>query len=76
METMNERCMSARCLCAQILIDFLFLPDIVHNLDGVDIPGPLNPLANVLLVKVKDAADISAGGIVLPDQVRLYGEMC
>ena len=41
----------------------------MHNLDGVEIPGPLNPLANVLLVKVKDAADISAGGIVLPDQV-------
>ncbi len=45
---------------------------IVHNLDGVEIPGPLNPLANVLLVKVKDAADMSAGGIVLPDQVRLH----
>ena len=40
-----------------------------HNLDGQDIPGPLEPLANVLFVKVKDAADMSAGGIVLPDQV-------
>ncbi len=45
------------------------LPPTAHNLDGVDIPGPLEPLANVLLVKVKDAADVSAGGIVLPDQV-------
>ena len=40
-----------------------------HTLDGQEIPGPLEPLANVLLVKVKDAADVSAGGIVLPDQV-------
>ncbi|TFJ86580.1 hypothetical protein NSK_002237 [Nannochloropsis salina CCMP1776] len=41
-----------------------------HNLDGQEIPGPLEPLANVLLVKVKDAEDMSAGGIVLPDQAK------
>lgn len=40
------------------------------TLDGQEISGPLNPLHNVILVKIKDAADISAGGIVLPDQVR------
>lgn len=40
-----------------------------HTLDGQEIPGPLEPLANCILVKVKDAADVSAGGIVLPDQV-------
>lgn len=31
----------------------------------------MEPLANVLLVKVKDAEDVSAGGIVLPDQVSV-----
>jgi hypothetical protein len=41
-----------------------------HSLDGQEIPGPLEPLGNYMLVKVKDAADVSAGGIVLPDQVR------
>ncbi len=51
---------------------YIFSPFKVHNLDGVEIPGPLNPLANVLLVKVKDAADMSAGGIVLPDQVHIH----
>jgi co-chaperonin GroES (HSP10) len=40
-----------------------------HVLDGQEIPGALEPLQNVILVKVKDAADVSAGGIVLPDQV-------
>lgn len=40
-----------------------------YQLDGQEIPGPLQPIGNVLLVKVKEAADISAGGIVLPDQV-------
>lgn len=64
--------MSAACTVQVIKYSSIFCPFssfVVHNLDGVEIPGPLNPLANVLLVKVKDAADISAGGIVLPDQV-------
>lgn len=47
-----------------------------HMLDGQEIPGPLEPLANCILVKVKDAADVSAGGIVLPDQVRAGGGLC
>lgn len=41
-----------------------------HVLDGQEIPGALEPLQNVILVKVKDAADVSAGGIVLPDQAK------
>jgi hypothetical protein len=39
-------------------------------LDGQEISGPLAPIHNVILVKVKEAADVSTGGIVLPDQVR------
>jgi len=48
------------------------LTSLNYALDGQEIPGPLKPIHNVILVKVKEAADVSAGGIVLPDQVCVY----
>ncbi len=40
------------------------------TLDGQEINGELKPVGNIILVEVKAAADVSAGGIVLPDQAK------
>lgn len=41
-----------------------------HTLEGKPISGPLNPLSNFVLVKVREARAQTLGGIVLPDQAK------
>jgi chaperonin GroES len=41
-----------------------------YTLDGVEIRGPITPLRNFILVKVKDTLTATAGGILLPDQSK------
>ena len=43
------------------------------TLDGEEIRGPITPLGNFVLVRTKDALSATAGGILLPDQVCMYG---
>jgi chaperonin GroES len=38
------------------------------TLDGNEIRGPITPLGNLVLVKVKDTLTATGGGILLPDQ--------
>jgi chaperonin GroES len=40
------------------------------TLDGEEIRGPITPLRNFILVKVKDTLTATAGGILLPDQSK------
>jgi chaperonin GroES len=40
----------------------------VYSLDGEEIRGPLTPVANFIIVKVKDTLTATSGGILLPDQ--------
>ncbi|KAL7581603.1 hypothetical protein ACA910_022160 [Epithemia clementina (nom. ined.)] len=40
------------------------------TLDGLEIRGPICPLGNNILVKVKDTLTATAGGILLPDQAK------
>lgn len=40
------------------------------TLDGQEIPGPITPLGNLVLVKVKDTLTATSGGILLPDQAK------
>lgn len=40
------------------------------TLDGKDIRGPITPLGNFILVKVKDTLTATSGGILLPDQSK------
>lgn len=42
----------------------------VTTLDGNEIRGPITPLGNLVLVKVKDTLTASSGGILLPDQSK------
>eukprot|EP00980_Cylindrotheca_fusiformis_P013529 scaffold3450_cov114-Cylindrotheca_fusiformis.AAC.34 len=42
----------------------------VFSLDGEEIRGPLQPVGNFLLVKVKDTLTATEGGILLPDQAK------
>ncbi|CAM9756898.1 unnamed protein product, partial [Discosporangium mesarthrocarpum] len=39
-----------------------------HTMDGRVIEGPLQPVANNILVKIAGVSSMSKGGIVLPDQ--------
>jgi chaperonin GroES len=41
-----------------------------YTLDGQEIRGPITPLRNFILVKVKDTLTATAGGILLPDQSK------
>ncbi len=41
-----------------------------HSLEGKQIAGPLEPLGNFVLVKVREAKAQTLGGIVLPDQSK------
>ena len=41
-----------------------------HSLQGKPIDGPLEPLSNFVLVKVREAAAQTLGGVVLPDQAK------
>ena len=41
-----------------------------YTLDGEDIRGPITPLRNFILVKVKDTLTATEGGILLPDQSK------
>jgi chaperonin GroES len=41
-----------------------------YTLDGEAIRGPIIPLGNLVLVKVKDALTATDGGILLPDQAK------
>lgn len=41
-----------------------------YTLDGQEIRGPITPLRNFLLVKVKDTLTATEGGILLPDQSK------
>jgi hypothetical protein len=41
-----------------------------YTLDGQDIRGPITPLGNFVLVRIKDTLSSTSGGILLPDQVR------
>jgi chaperonin GroES len=45
-------------------------PSGAYTLDGEDIRGPITPLANFILVRVKDSLTATDGGILLPDQAR------
>jgi chaperonin GroES len=40
------------------------------TLDGEEIRGPITPLGNFVLVKVKDTLTATDGGILLPDQAK------
>jgi chaperonin GroES len=40
------------------------------TLDGQDIRGPITPLGNFILVKIKDTLTSTNGGILLPDQSK------
>ncbi|CAB9503364.1 10 kDa chaperonin [Seminavis robusta] len=40
------------------------------TLDGEQIRGPITPLGNFVLVKVKDTLQATAGGVLLPDQSK------
>ena len=42
----------------------------VYTLDGEEIRGPITPVGNFILVKVKDTLTATAGGILLPDQSK------
>lgn len=42
----------------------------VYTLDGEEVPGPLTPVANFILVKVKDTLTATSGGILLPDNSK------
>ncbi len=42
----------------------------VYTLDGEEIRGPLQPVANFILVRVKDTLTATSGGILLPDQSK------
>ena len=42
------------------------------TLDGQDIRGPITPLGNFVLVRIKDTLSSTMGGIILPDQVRYF----
>lgn len=46
------------------------LYDLVTTLDGEQIRGPITPLGNFVLVKVKDTLQATTGGILLPDQAK------
>lgn len=41
-----------------------------NKLDGIVIPGDLTPIANNLLIKVKEAAVSTAGGLYIPDNAK------
>ncbi|RYG68269.1 co-chaperone GroES, partial [archaeon] len=41
-----------------------------NKVDGVTIEGNLTPLHNNLLIKVKEAAKSTAGGLILPDNAK------
>ncbi len=41
-----------------------------YTLDGEEIRGPIKPLRNFILVKVKDTLTATSGGILLPDQSK------
>ncbi len=41
-----------------------------YTLDGQEIRGPITPLRNFILVKVKDTLTATEGGILLPDQSK------
>ncbi|KAG7337477.1 co-chaperonin GroES HSP10 [Nitzschia inconspicua] len=41
-----------------------------YTLDGEEIRGPITPLRNFILVKVKDTLTATEGGILLPDQSK------
>lgn len=41
-----------------------------YTLDGEEIRGPITPLRNFILVKVKDTLTATSGGILLPDQSK------
>jgi chaperonin GroES len=45
-------------------------PPTTATLDGQQISGELQPVGNIILIEVKTAADITSGGIVLPDQAK------
>lgn len=40
------------------------------TLDGRDIRGPITPLGNFILVKVKETLTTTTGGILIPDQAK------
>lgn len=42
----------------------------VYSLDGEEIRGPIQPVGNFILVKVKDTLTATEGGILLPDQAK------
>ena len=42
----------------------------VYTLDGEEIRGPITPVGNFILVKVKDTLTATSGGILLPDQSK------
>lgn len=41
-----------------------------YTMDGEEIRGPITPLRNFILVKVKDTLTATSGGILLPDQSK------
>lgn len=45
-------------------------PQLAYTLDDEVIEAPLEPVGNYILVKLFPVVSRSAGGVVLPDQVR------
>jgi len=41
-----------------------------YRLDGQEIRGPVTPVGNIVLVKVKETLTATGGGILLPDQAK------
>ena len=44
---------------------------LVYTLDGETIRGPITPLGNLILVKVRDTLSATGGGILLPDESKV-----
>jgi chaperonin GroES len=42
----------------------------LYTLDGEEIRGPITPLGNLILVKVKETLTATDGGILLPDEAK------
>ena len=70
--------LAACCYSMMMSVSYGFAPfqkittttQLSETLDGEEIRGPITPLGNFVLVRTKDALSATAGGILLPDQVR------
>jgi len=57
-----------KCACSQCARGFALKA--AHKLDGLPITGDLSPLSNNLLIKVKETAAETKGGLFIPDNAK------